>query len=214
MLFETKYLQTFSGDADLDQSADEEDIFGRYCDEYDERVASYKASYSDKWLPCYAHLIQLVMQEFSKVPEITSLLRKVKRLVSKIKGKQLISSSFLHVFNTIIFFRQTSRREVEGHCRKRRHITLSDSIFHTFSAFRSIGDFEAILAEYKINNHTVEQWDLLEYYRRLLKPFADFTDILAKETEATILLVVPSVDALSGFLQVILIYLIHVYYKF
>ncbi len=71
-----------------------------------------------------------------------------------------------------------------------------------------------ILTEFKIDNLTVEQWDLLEDCRRLLKPFADFTDILAKETEATISLVVPSVDALSGFLQVIAIYLIHVYYKF
>jgi len=50
-----------------------------------------------------------------------------------------------------------------------------------------------ILHAHRIDNLTIDQWSLLDECRNLLKPFADYTEMLAKETEPTISLVIPSI---------------------
>jgi hypothetical protein len=61
-----------------------------------------------------------------------------------------------------------------------------------------------ILHDNNIDNLSIEQWVIFEYCQRLLLPFAEFTELLAKETDPTISLVLLSVFSLSDFLNVLL----------
>jgi hypothetical protein len=59
-----------------------------------------------------------------------------------------------------------------------------------------------ILYANKIDNLSIDDWALLKECRLLLMPFAQFTDLLAKETEPTMPIVIPAIIKLRDFLLV------------
>ncbi len=80
----------FAGDPNLDQSCDEndaDDVFAKFCDEYQQREIEYIAEFSDRRLPCYCHAIELVMKKFTTVDEIKTLFDQVLMMIRKLKGK-------------------------------------------------------------------------------------------------------------------------------
>jgi len=87
---------------------------------------------------------------------------------------------------------------VRSHCATR--FSMKFLLLHRLLQLKNV--LPQILLSNAINNLRVDQWILLEECCRLLKPFAEFTDMLGMESDATISLVIPSIQALSVHLQV------------
>ena len=80
------------GDTNLDETVDDDNVvISRFNEQYDALQAMFALEYGDRRIPCYIHIIQLIISEFSKVSQIAECFNAANKMIKKIKSKLFVS---------------------------------------------------------------------------------------------------------------------------
>ena len=154
--------------------------------EFEENESFQKEEKSFR-IPCYAHTLQLVVNEVVKSKEINSIASKLKKLAHKINKSQ----------PAMVYLQSLCDTKPPGFCP-----TRWSSLFNLINWFFNNEDSTKKLCEnFSFDHLLVTEWSKVGKIIQLLKPFAQFTKLLEGNNINTLSIVIPSLILLESHLN-------------
>ena len=153
------------------------------------REVDFEVSFSSfiKRVPCFAHTLQLVVRKFDQIAQYKAVLKNARSLVSKVNKSTKATEKLIALCN----------RKLVSDCCTRWSSTylLVERLLLVRSAISSILD------TLEWDNLPASEWKVLENVYNLLKPFAQYTNLISGEEYTTISAVIPIITEINLHLE-------------
>ena len=170
------------------EANDEEDTPQKDVDDFENREDDHTIAFlSFKRMSCFAHTLQLVVRVFDDVKAQKMVLRKVHKLVSKVNKSTKATEKLI----------SKAGKKLVADCPTR----WSSTFLMLVRLVCVKTELSAVLEDLQWDNLPISYWKQIENMVDLLKPFAQYTQLVSTEETTTISMIIPVIIELQLHLE-------------